>query len=63
MEPLDYLSLQDSYGGKHIAIRNEKVIASADTLGELVREIIEKGLPAEEVVFEYVRPKGMVCVY
>lgn len=63
MEPVDYISLQDSYGGKHIAVRDEQVIASADTLGEVVREIKEKGLPLEEVVFEYVRPKGMVCVY
>jgi len=63
MEPVDYISLQDSYGGKHIAVRDEQVIASADTLGELVRELKEKGVPTEEVVFDYVRPKGMAWAY
>ena len=63
MEPVDYIRLQDSYGGKFVAMRGDKVIASAETLGELVRELKENDLPAEEVVFEYVRPKGLVCVY
>ena len=63
MGPNDYIHLQDSYGGKFVALRDDRVIASADTHGELVRELKEKGLPAEEVVFEYVRPKGMVCAY
>ena len=61
MEPVDYISLQDSYGGKYIAIRDDKVIESADTHGKLVRKLKEKGVPVEEVVFEYVRPKGMAC--
>lgn len=63
MEPLDYIRLQDSYGGKFVALRDDRVIASADSHGELVRKLEEKKLAPEEVVFEYVRPKGRVCAY
>jgi hypothetical protein len=63
MEDIDYTRIQEAYGGKFVAIRKNEVIASADTHGELFRELKEKNLDSEDVVFEYIRPKGMVCVY
>jgi len=63
MEPFDYLSLQESFGGKFVALRDQEVIAAADSHGELVRQLQEKKLSLEEIVFEYVRPKGRVCAY
>jgi len=63
MEPIDYIRLQDSFGGKFVAIREDKVVASADTHGELVRVLKDNNLEAEDVVFEFIRPKGRVCAY
>lgn len=63
MERIDYNRLQEDYGGKFVAIRGNEVIASADTHGDLFRELKEKDLDSEDVVFEYVRPKGRICAY
>jgi hypothetical protein len=58
MEPLDYIRLQDSYRGTFVAIRDNKVIASGDTQGELVRKLKYNNLDADDVVFEYVSPRA-----
>ena len=63
MEQIDYARLQDAYGGKFVAIRNEQVVASADTHAELLRELRDHNLDDEDVVFEYVRPKGRAYAY
>ena len=63
MSEYDYARLQDAYGGKHIARREDKVVASADTLGELLRILTDKGLVSEDVVVEFVRPKGVVYAH
>jgi hypothetical protein len=60
---IDYASLQETYGGKFVAIREGEIVASAETHGELVRILGEKNLDNEEVVFEYVKPKGRACAY
>ena len=60
MSDSDYARLQDAHGGKHIARRGDKVVASADTLGDLLRILTDKGLVSEDVVVEFVRPKGVI---
>ncbi len=60
MSESDYARLQDAHGGEHIARRGDKIVASADTLGELLRILTDKGLVSEDVVVEFVRPKGVV---
>ena len=62
MEPLDYTALQELYGGKHVAFRNDQVVAYADTFGEVIRMLKEKDQNLEDVVFEFIHPKG-ICVY
>lgn len=57
---MEYAEIQDKYGGKHIARRGEEVVASAETSGELLRILKERGLISKEVVVEYVRPKGTI---
>ena len=52
--------LQEKYGGKHVARRRDEVIAYSNNLAELLKELKGKGLMSEEVVVEYVRPKGTV---
>jgi hypothetical protein len=63
MEQVDYIRLQDAYGGKFIAIRKDQIVASANSHGELVRKLKAKKLDAEDLVFEYVRPTGRACAY
>lgn len=57
---MDYGNLQEKYGGRHVARRGEEVIASSEDLARLLSELKKKGLMSEEVVVEYVRPKGTV---
>ncbi len=60
MSESDYARLQDAYGGKHIARRGDMVVASAHTLGELLRILKDKDRVSEDVVVEFVRPKGVI---
>jgi len=62
-EPVDYIRLQDAYGGKFVAMRNGEVIASAETHGILVRVLRENNLDSEDIVFEYIRPKDRFFAY
>ena len=59
-ESIDYARLQDEYGGKFVATRKGEVVASGDTNAEMLRDLKEKGLDGEGLVFEYVRPKGII---
>ena len=63
MTPEEYTAIQEEYGGRFIATRNEKFLAGADTCGELVRILKEKNLDGEDVVLEWVRPKGRICIF
>ena len=53
----EYAAILEEYGGKFVAERDGKVLASADTHGELVRTLKEKGLYEEEFVYRFVPPK------
>ena len=60
----EYLHLQEQHGGKFVAFnKDDEVVASAKTYGELVRALEESGVDREAVVFEHVRPKDRVCAY
>ncbi len=59
----EYARLQEAYGGKFIVTRGGEVVASGDTHVEMVRDLKEKGIEREGLLFEYVRPKGIICVY
>ena len=57
---MDYTSLQKKYGGKHIARRGDEVLESANTMGELLQVLKDKGLLSEDVTVEFVRPKDRI---
>ena len=59
----DYARLQEGYGGRFVAARNGEVVASAETSGELFRLLDESGDYTEDVVVEYVWPKGAIFAY
>lgn len=62
-ESIDYARLQEEYGGKYVATLGDEVIASAEKYSELARALAERGGHTGDVVVEYVRPKGRICVY
>ncbi len=62
-ESIDYARLQGEYGGKHVATLGGEVVASGDTVSEMLRGLEGKGIDSKDVVFRHVRPKGVICVY
>lgn len=59
----EYARLQEAYGGKYVATRGDEVIASAENCGELFRILDARGDYTEDVVVQYVRPKGAIFAY
>ncbi len=62
-ESIELARLQEAYGGKYVAARGDKVVASAANLGELFQSLDARGDYTEDVVIRHVRPKGQICVY
>jgi hypothetical protein len=62
-DPVDYVRLQDEYGGMYVATKDGKVIARARRYSELADALEAGGGHTEEVVVEYVRPKDRICAY
>jgi len=63
MIPESYIQIQEKYGGKFIATLNEQVVAAAKSHKELTRQITKKKLKRSSVTYEYIEPKGAICVY
>ena len=63
MADIDYVQLQQQYGGRYIARRDATVIASAETYDALSNQL--EGMPVEwdTLVIEYVEPVLSVRVY
>lgn len=59
----EYAAIQEEYGGKFVAERDGKILASADTHGELVRILKEKGLYDQDFVYEWVSPKDQFLAF
>ncbi len=58
----EYARLQDVYGGKFVATRNGEVVASGDTNAEMLRELKEKGLDGQGLLFRFVWAKDTIYV-
>ncbi|MEW6619895.1 MAG: DUF5678 domain-containing protein [bacterium] len=63
MRRKDYIQLQRKYGGNFIATMNDQIVAVAKTQKELTYKITEKKLKRKDVIYEYIEPKGAICVY
>ena len=61
-ESIEYARLQEAYGGKFVATRNGEVVASGDTNAEMVRELKEKGLDGQGLLFQFVWAKDTIYV-
>ncbi len=57
---MDYTELQETYGGKHIARRGDEVLEATETLEQLLRILEAKDLISQDIVVEFVRPKGVI---
>lgn len=57
---MDHTELQEMYGGKHIARRGDEVLEAAETLVQLLRILEAKNLISQDIVVEFVRPKGVI---
>lgn len=59
MSAVEYVRLQDAYGGMYVARQGAEVVAGGRTAGEMLTELERKGMPVEEVVLSFVRAKGV----
>lgn len=63
MAEVDYVQLQQRYGGRYVARRDGEVIASAETYDELCDQLEKAAVAWDELIIEYVEPANIVCVY
>ncbi|MFH1562049.1 MAG: DUF5678 domain-containing protein [Nitrospirota bacterium] len=58
-----YIQLQEKYGGNFIARVEDQVVATGTTSKEMIEEVTRKNVDQSNLVFEYIEPKGTICVY
>ena len=64
MYPKTHAQLQDKFGGKFIAERQNKVVASAHTMKNLFSQLKKEHIPyTKDIVISRIPPKGATCVY
>ena len=63
MEPKTYIQLQEEYGGKFIAIKEKQVIATGNTHKELVENLQKSHIERKGLIFEFIEPKDVICIY
>ena len=63
MADIDYVQLQQHYGGRYIARRDTEVIANAATYDELSDQLEGMAVVRQQLVIEYVEPVSSVRVY
>ncbi len=63
MADIDYVQLQQHYGGRYIARRDTEVIANAATYDELSDQLEGMAVVWQQLVIEYVEPVSSVRVY
>ncbi len=56
MAEIDYMTLQEHYGGRYVAERNGEVIASAETFDQLCDQLERPDTDWDGVVIGYVEP-------
>lgn len=62
MAELDYMTLQQRYGGQYVATRNGEVIASAETYDELSDQLERPDMDWDGVIIGYVERIDVIRV-
>jgi hypothetical protein len=62
MGDIDYMALQERYGGSFVATRDGDVIASAETFDQLCDQLERAGLDSEGVLVGYVERPDVIRV-
>ena len=60
LESIALARLQEAYGGKFVATRNGEVVASGDNNAEMLRDLKEKGLDGQGLLFQFVPAKDTI---
>lgn len=60
---VDYVQLQQRYGGCFVARRDGGIITSAETYDELSEQLEEGAVEWDDLIIEYVEPGDVVSVY
>ncbi len=63
MAELDYMKLQEHYGGRSVALRGGEVVASAETYEELAEQLDRAGMDWTQLEIAWIDPPDVVCVY
>lgn len=63
MQTVNEAHLQVLYGGKFVALQDDKVIESADTNKDLVEKLKARKIKSEEVTLAYIHPKDRLCAF
>lgn len=58
----NFAKLQEEFGGKIIAIKDRKVIASAKNGKELLEVLEKKNIDDSEVIIENIYPRGEITI-
>ena len=59
----DYVQLQQRYGGCYVALREDQVVASAESYDDLSEQLDRSAMERTELVIEYVEPPNLIVVY
>jgi hypothetical protein len=62
MSDIDYVQLQQRFGGRSIARCDGEVVASAETYDTLSDRLDSMSVPWETLVIEYIEPVSSVCL-
>ncbi len=62
MGEIDYMTLQEHYGGKYVAMRDGEVIASADTFDELSDQLGRPDVDRQGLEIDYVERIDVIRV-
>ncbi|OGH58558.1 MAG: hypothetical protein A3G34_11985 [Candidatus Lindowbacteria bacterium RIFCSPLOWO2_12_FULL_62_27] len=57
------LKFQERYGGKFVAMKGQRVLASGRTYGALERKLARLKLTGEDIEIMHVSRPDVICVY
>ena len=64
MHAKTHMQFQDKFGGKFVARRNDKIVASSPTMKGLFTRLKKDHIPhTKNIVIARIPPKGATCVY
>ncbi len=63
MKTISYARLQNKYGGKFVAHKDNRVVFHAKTFGQLNKQITQKGIDPTKLTIGFVPRKDLLYIY